>query len=87
MALSTNIRDLFNLAQFESEMLVALAYKKLGLIELENERDVDVQITREIAMFTFEYGMDMGHYLNSNCAEMVHSIRTIELEIVRLESL
>lgn len=55
MTQSTTLNDMLKLAQFESELLTALAYKKLGI----NEPDEDAHIDSEIAMFSFEYGMGM----------------------------
>jgi len=59
MNLSTTLSDMLRLAEFESELLTALAYKKLGIDDPNHE----VHIDSEIAIFTFEYGIDIGHFL------------------------
>lgn len=77
MNLSTTLSDMLRLAEFESELLTALAYKKLGIDDPNHE----VHIDSEIAIFTFEYGIDIGHFLAPACGDLVCSIQTLAREI------
>lgn len=58
-------------------LTIRLAYKKLGIDDPNHE----VHIDSEIAIFTFEYGIDIGHFLAPACADLVCSIQTLAREI------
>lgn len=86
MTISTNLADLLQLAEFESDMLTALAYKTLGLDDLDEEVQVGGELPYSMALqydviYGLEFGRAQGRYLTSGCADLVSSIRTVSVRI------
>ncbi|MCA1179567.1 MULTISPECIES: hypothetical protein [unclassified Pantoea] len=86
MTISSNVADLLQLAEFESDMLTALAYQSLGLDDLDeevqnkNEPPYYMAIQFDV-VYGLEFGRAQGRYLTSGCADMVSSIRAMSVRL------
>lgn len=86
MTLSTTMADLLQLAEFESDMLTALAYENLGLDDLDENVHINGELpvsmaTQTDVIYALSFGMAQGRYLSLCCAEMVCSIQTLSLKL------
>lgn len=86
MTLSTTMADLLQLAEFESDMLTALAYENLGLDDLDEHVHINGELPVSMAtqidvIYALSFGRAQGRYLSLCCAEMVCSIQTLSVKL------
>jgi hypothetical protein len=86
MTLSTTITDMLQLADFEGDMHMALAYQTLGLDDLDEQVQIKAEMPFSMAVhydviYSLEFGRAQGRYLTSGCADMISSILTMSVRL------
>lgn len=86
MTLSPTVIDLLLLAEFECDMLTALAYERLGLDDLDEHVLIDRELPVSMAaqrdvIHALSYGMAQGRYLSLCCKELVFSIQAMRVKL------
>lgn len=86
MTLSLTVIDLLQLAEFECDMLTALAYERLGLDDLDEhvliDRELPVSVAAQMdVIHALSFGMAQGRYLSLCCKELVFSIQAMSVKL------
>ncbi len=86
MTISTNLTDMLQLAEFEGEMLKALAWQRSGLDDLDEQILLygELPLTMNIqinVIYNLEFGMVQNRFLGSGCDEIVESIRAMSIRL------
>ncbi|MBK5016613.1 hypothetical protein [Pantoea sp. S62] len=88
MTISANLADMLQLANYECDMLTALAYQRFCLDDLDEQvplyGELPVTVAVQInVIYNLEFGMVQDRFISPGCADLVDSIRAMSIRLDR----